>query len=78
MFAVGVTVALVPVTAPIPGVIFNEVAPFTTQASVVARPATTVVGVAVKELMVGFGGGGVTGTVSVLVPVPAEFRAVSV
>ena len=78
MLAVGETDTLVPVTAPMPGEIDREVAPFTTQLSVVGEPVTTEVGEAVKEVIVGFGGGAVTDSVTVFVEVPAELRAVIV
>jgi hypothetical protein len=78
VFVVGATDTVLPVTAPMPGVIASEVAPFTAQLSVVELPRTTLGGVAVKEVIVGFGGGAVTGSVSVCVVVPAALRAVSV
>lgn len=71
VLAVGVTLMLAPLTAPIPGEIDHEIAPFTTQLSEVGPPATTEVGVAVKEVIVGFGEGAATERVRVRIAVPA-------
>ncbi len=53
MVASGLTVTLVPVTAPRPGEIERLVAPVTVQESTEAWPGATAVGDAVKEPMVG-------------------------
>jgi hypothetical protein len=54
------------------------VAPLVTQLRVLLEPDVMLVGLAVKKLMVGLLGGGLTVTVAVAVVEPAAFVAVSV
>lgn len=63
----------------VPGVIARLVAPLVVQLSVLLEPELMVVGLAVKELMVGLAGGvAVTVTFAVAVEEPAALVAVSV
>jgi hypothetical protein len=62
----------------VPGVMARVVAPVTDQLRVALAPEFMVVGLAVKELMVGLVGGGVTVTVAVAVTDPVALVAVSV
>jgi hypothetical protein len=61
-----------------PGVIAMLVAPVVTQLSVLLEPALTLVGFAVKEVIVGLTDAAVTETVVIEVVEPVEFVAVSV
>jgi hypothetical protein len=75
--AEGLTVTLVPVTVPSPGVIDSDVTPDTLQAREVELPAVIVDGVAVNEEMTGRATC-VTVTVAVAVVLPPALVAVSV
>ena len=80
MVAVGLTVVepLAVVEVKVPGVIAMLVAPLVTQLRVLLEPGVMLVGLAVKELMVGLLGGALTVTVAVDVTEPAPLVAVSV
>lgn len=62
----------------VPGVMAMLAAPAVIQLSMLPEPAVMVVGLAVKELMVGLPGAGFTVTVAVEVVEPAALAAVSV
>jgi hypothetical protein len=78
--AVGLTLVepLAAVEVKVPGVMAIVVAPLVTQLRVLLEPDVMLVGLAVKELMVGLLGGRLTVTVDVAVVEPAAFVAVSV
>jgi hypothetical protein len=78
--AVGLTLVepLAAVEVKVPGVMAIVVAPLVTQLRVLLEPDVMLVGLAVKKLMVGLLGGGLTVTVAVAVVEPAAFVAVSV
>jgi hypothetical protein len=78
--AVGLTLVepLAAVEVKVPGVMAIVVAPLVTQLRVLLEPDVMLVGLAVKELMVGLLGGRLTVTVAVAVVEPAAFVAVSV
>ena len=78
--AVGLTLVepLAAVEVKVPGVIAMLVAPLVTQLRVLLEPGVMLVGLAVKELMVGLLGGALTVTVAVDVTEPAPLVAVSV
>ena len=80
MVAVGLTVVepLAVVEVNVPGVMAMLVAPLVTQLRVLLEPGVMLVGLAVKELMVGLLGGALTVTVAVDVTEPAPLVAVSV
>ena len=78
--AVGLTVVepLADVEVKVPGVMAMLVAPVVVQLSVLLEPALMLVGLAVKELIVGWLGGAFTVTLSVDVVDPVELVAVRV
>jgi hypothetical protein len=78
--AVGLTLVepLAAVEVKVPGVMAMLVAPLVTQLRVLLEPDVMLVGLAVKELMVGLLGAGLTVTVAVDVTEPAPLVAVSV
>jgi hypothetical protein len=78
--AVGLTLVepLAAVEVKVPGVMAIVVAPLVTQLRVLLEPDVMLVGLAVKELMVGLLGGALTVTVAVDVTEPAPLVAVSV
>lgn len=78
--AVGVTAVepLAEVEVKVPGVMAMLVAPVVTQLSVLLAPALMLVGSAVKDVMVGMGGGALTVTMAVAVVEPEALVAVSV
>jgi hypothetical protein len=78
--AVGLTLVepLAAVEVKVPGVMTMLVAPLVAQLSVLLVPEVMLVGLAIKELMVGRLGGGITVTVAVAVTEPVALVAVSV
>jgi hypothetical protein len=78
--AVGLTVVepLAAVEVKVPGVMAMVAAPLVVQLSALLEPDVMLVGLAVKELMVGLLGAGFTVTVAVDVTEPAALAAVSV
>jgi hypothetical protein len=78
--AVGLTLVapLADVEVNVPGVMARLVAPLVAQLSRLLEPEVILVGLAVKELMVGLPPAAVTVTVTVAVAEPVELVAVSV
>jgi hypothetical protein len=78
--AVGLTLVepLAAVEVKVPGVMAMLVAPLVAQLSVLLEPDVMLVGLAVKVLMVGLAGAGLTVTVAVAVTEPAALVTVRV